>query len=98
MNAIQLEFNINNESDADIKFSLMKKQLDEMHESMGKVRRKLFSQMGEMQKLCLELKTENENLKQAIKEMRNDKTEWIYGQDGSLFDVRENQGALRRCQ
>lgn len=87
MNAIQLEFNLINESESDIKLSCMQKQIDEMKESMGKVRRKLFSQMGEIQKLCLSLKTENEDLRSQLKELKNEKAQWIYNEKDSLFAI-----------
>jgi hypothetical protein len=93
MNVIQLEFNIKNESDDELKFSLMQKQINDMHESMGKVRRKLFSEMGEVKKLYQELKVENERLRMKLKEINNEKTEWIYTTEDSLFDVRERQEA-----
>lgn len=93
MNAIQLEFNLENESETDVKHSIMQKQLDEMHESMGKVRRKLFSEMGEMKKLYICLKNENDELKRKLKDIRNEKTEWIYTKENYLFDVRENKEA-----
>jgi len=93
MSTIQLEFNIKNESDDELKFSLMQKQISDMHESMGKVRRKLFSEMGEVKKLYEELKDENEKLRMKLKEMNNEKTEWVYTTEDRLFDVRERQEA-----
>ena len=87
MNAIQLELNLKDESEVDVKLNIMNTQISSIDESMGKVRRKLFSQVGEIQKMCLELKKENELLKQAIMEMKNEKTDWTFGQEGTLFDV-----------
>ncbi len=92
--AIQLEFNIENKSSEEMQLSLMQKQIDQMGESMGKVRRKLFSEMSEMKKLYVELQKENENLKQMLKELKNEKTEWTYGEGGCLFDVREHREAV----
>lgn len=91
--AIQLELNFENKSEEEIKFLIMQKQIDEMNESMGKVRRKLFSQMGELNKRVDELLKENEDLKIILKEMRNEdkKTKWIYGQEGYLFNETEYQ-------
>ena len=89
MSSVQLEFNIEDQSESEIKLSIMQKQIDEMHESMGKVRRKLFSEMGEMKKLFAELQTENQNLKEMLKELKNERTEWTYGEEGCLFDVRK---------
>ncbi len=91
--AVQMEFNINNDSATDVKLSLMQKQIDEMHESMGKVRRKLFGEMGEMKKLYTELKAENEGLKMQLKELKNEKTEWVYTKEDCLFDVQESRQA-----
>lgn len=87
MSGVQLEFNIGNEKEEDIKLSLMQKQIDEMNESMGKVRRRLFSEVSEAKKLISALQIENQILKKYIMEIKNEKTEWAYGQGGYLFDV-----------
>lgn len=94
MNCVQLEFNIEDKNPEEIKLSLMQKQIDQLSESMGKVRRKLFSEMGEMKKLYAELQKENEQLKIMLKELKNEKTEWNYGQDDCLFNVREYREAI----
>lgn len=93
MTNIQLEFNINNISESEMKLLIMQKQLDEMNESMGKVRRKLFSEMGEVKKVCHNLQIQNEELRLKLKELKNEKTEWIYKTGDNLFDVRECQTA-----
>ena len=87
MNAIQLEFNLDNESENEIRFSMMQKQINEMSDSMGKVRRKLFSEMSECKRLYVEIKQENEKLKRDLK---NQKTEWVYLQNDLLVDVKSN--------
>lgn len=87
MTAIQLEFNIENESDEDHKLYAMQKQIDCVNESMGKVRRKLFSELGEMKKLICELRTENQNLQETLKELKNEKLHWSYAQGDTLFNV-----------
>jgi hypothetical protein len=89
MNAIQLEFNVKDESEGEIKLGLMQIKINAMDESMGKVRRRLFAQMGELQKLYLELKLENQALKDALNGIKNEKTDWVYAQESHLFDVRE---------
>lgn len=94
MTSIQLELNIENESPEETRLSQMQKQIDEMSESIGKVRRKLFSEMGELKKLCAELQNENKQLKILLKELKNERTEWSYGQEGCLFDVREYRQAI----
>jgi regulator of replication initiation timing len=93
MTNIQLEFNINNVSDNEMKLSIMQKQIDQMSESTGKVRRKLFSEIGEMKKLYNELKMENQELKMKLREINNEKTEWVYATGDYLFDVRERAEA-----
>lgn len=92
MNAVQLEFNINDESSECFKLSSIQKQIDDMNTSIGKVRRKLFSEVGELKNMCEGLKKENEILKQKIRELTNEKTEWVYEKGDSLFDVREFKG------
>lgn len=85
MNAIQLEFNLKNESESDYRISLIQQQIDQMNESMGKVRRKIFSELSEVKKLCQSLQEENESFKNALKELRNEKTEWDYDKNDLLF-------------
>lgn len=96
---VQLELNIENKTSEEMQLAIMQKQIDQMCESMGKVRRKLFSELGEMKKVCSELQKENEELKSVLKELKNEKTktEWIYGQNGCLFDVREYPKAVGGC-
>ena len=84
--SIQLEFNINNESEEERKNFFLQQQINEMRVSIGKIQRKLFREISE-------LKKENEFLKKEIWEMKNEKAdpEWIYGQKDCLFDVSEHQ-------
>lgn len=86
---VQLELNLDDKTSEEMRFLVMQRQIDDMHESMGKVRRRLFSELGELKKICALLKVENWDLKNAVKELKNEKTEWIYGQDECLFYVRE---------
>lgn len=92
--AIQLEFNIENKSHEEMQLFLMQKQIDEMCESMGKVRRRLFSELGEMKKVCATLQKESDELKSILKGLKNEKEEWTYGKNGCLFDVRQYQQAV----
>lgn len=91
---LQLEFNIDNKSPEEIRFSLMEKQLGQMSESMGKVRRCLFAEVGQMKKLYIELQKENLELKAIVKELKNERQEWVYGQEGCLFELQEAQIAV----
>ena len=88
-NTMQLELNLENRAEADVKLANMQKQIDDAIESMGKVRRKLFSQMGELKKELSEIKGENDFLKEKIRNLSNEKIEWEYKKADCLFDVRE---------
>jgi len=94
MSDIQLELNIDNKTPQELQFLLMQQQIDNLADSMGKVRRKLFSELGEIKKLYFDVQKENEELKAKLQELCYGKTEWIYGQNGCLFDVREYQQAI----
>ena len=85
---VQLELNLEEKTEADAKLDLMQKQLDAMNESMGKVRRKVFAEVGELKKLVFGLQQENETLKHQINMMQNKKTEWVYSQDQELFKIK----------
>lgn len=93
MEAVQLELNIENQSDSCLRLAEMQRQLDFMSESVGKVRRKLFSEMGEVKKMCVSLQEENRELKRMLRKLTNEKTEWIYGQNDCLFEVLEREQA-----
>lgn len=84
---IQLELNLDNKSSQDLAFEEMRRQLAEMNESMGKVRRKLFAELGEVKKQYIEIKNENESLKSTLHLLKNQKTEWLYHTNDSLFEV-----------
>lgn len=85
MVAVQLEFSIQDENEADAKIQFLQKQIDTMSESMDKVRRKLFAQMGEIQKLCQTLKQENQELRLALLNKNSEEEIWEYGQGEHLF-------------
>ena len=88
---IQLELNIENKSPEEMSLSLMQKQFDELTVSMGKVRRKIFAELGEMKKLMGLVQQENEELKSILKDATHGKTQWTYAQNGCLFDVSKHQ-------
>jgi Tfp pilus assembly protein PilO len=91
---IQLELNFQEKSFEEMTLLSMQKQLDAMSESMGKVRRKLFGEMGEMKKLYAALFQENEMLKTKINVLTHEKTEWIYGNGESLFEICEQKQSV----
>lgn len=82
MNAIELEFNFQNKTDEEMTLFLMQKQIDAMQESVNKVRKKLFSEIGEIKRLCADLKLENEKLKIMLKIEKNS---WEYKKEDYLF-------------
>jgi hypothetical protein len=86
-NTMQLEFNLENLSPEQLTLSVMQNQLHVMNESMGKVRRKLFAELGEVKKLYAEMKNENESLKSKINTLHHEKTEWLYQTNESLFEI-----------
>ena len=85
MTGTQLEFNIDNETPENVRFSHMQKQIDAIAESAGKVRRKLFAELALLKKDCASLKDENSELKKEIRLLKNEKTEWLFCQDGLLL-------------
>ena len=88
---IQLEFNVENKSREELAADLVLKQFAELHNSMGKVRRKLFAELGEMKKHFAIIQMENEELKSMLKEFTHGKTQWTYAQNDCLFDVSKHQ-------
>jgi hypothetical protein len=89
MSDFQLEFNITNDPEAEFKLACMQKQIDDMSVSVGKVRRRMFAELSEVKKLVSLLQIENESLKQMMKADKNEKIEWVYGEGGCLFDIRD---------
>ena len=90
---IQLELNFQQKTSEEMTLCLMQKQIDEMHESMGKVRRKLFGEMGEVKKAYAILLAEHEGLKSQLSAMLNQKTEWLYQSGDSLFEISDKKQA-----
>ena len=80
----QLEFVVD-ELDIETKLSRMQHKIDAIDESMGKVRRRLFAQIGELQKLCLSIQQENQELRAILNTSVRD--EWSYCQGDNLFSI-----------
>lgn len=89
MAAVQLEFNLKDESYEDLKISAMQQQIDAMHASMGKVRKKLFGELSELKKACFSLQIENQSLKEVVRSIKGEKTEWVYLENGFLCNAKE---------
>ncbi len=90
---IQLELNFQDKTVEEMTLSLMQKQIDDMHESMGKVRRKMFAELGEVKKMHDRLIKEHADLKTSVSSMLNQKTEWLYQSGEFLFEVSEKKKA-----
>lgn len=88
---MQLELNIESKSEEELKSEIMQKQIDALSESLTKVRKKLFAEVGALKKLCGELHQANEILKTSIERVDPEKIQWVYGEGESLFQVVEAQ-------
>ena len=87
MAAVQLEFSIFDETDTEVRIRQLQSQIDEMEESMGKVRRRLFYQLSEVQKICFNLQNENLELKKIIKEIKNETSDTILEEKSLFFTI-----------
>jgi hypothetical protein len=95
---VQLEFNLECKSDEELRAELMQKQIDALSDSLTKVRKKLFAEVGALKKVLGEVLIENDHLKDILRKDKHGKTEWLYKtEDGCLFDVREPQEAMCGC-
>jgi len=91
MNPIQLEFDLNNDAGKDPELLSLRQEVEAMKESMGKVRRKMFSELGELKKGYLALYLEHEKAKEDLRKLKNEKIEWVYGEGEYLFQVNQNR-------
>jgi len=85
---MELQFNLNldDKTEVEIKLDILQKQIDAIEESTGKVRRKLFAELGELKKICGSLQIENETLKSELLAVKNVKNDWQYLQSYTLVD------------
>jgi len=84
--AIQLELNLFDLSDSDHKLDQMQRQIEDMHDSFSKVRRKMFYQIAEMNKVILSIQKENSELKERLRKLHETKT---HEKENYLFNVSE---------
>lgn len=94
MKELQLEFNLDNKTPYEVKISQLENQVYEISTSLGKVRRRLFSELGQMKKLYLELQKENQELKNILQDREHEPTQWRYAENDYLFDIQEHNKAL----
>lgn len=97
--SIQLELNIENKTKEEQILAIIEQKFYEMDHSMGKIRRSLFAQIGELKKICSDLQFENAYLKEEVRRLSNEKTNWTYLQGDSLFDLpkSERRASQLRC-
>ena len=87
MNPIQLEFDLNNDAGKDPELISLRQEMEAMKESVGKVRRKMFAELGEMKKTYFAVYMELEKAKDDLRKLKNEKTDWIYMEGEHLFQV-----------
>lgn len=80
---VQLELNLENLDKTDMRIREMEERFSALSDSMGKVRRRLFQDMGELKKLVAFLQAENSELKAAVRQ----KLEYEYLKDDYLVRV-----------
>jgi hypothetical protein len=102
MLAQQLELNLQNLSESELKFVDMQKQITLMSESMHKVRKKLFAEVGSLKKMLSQVQIDNENLQIKLaraEEKMGTKNGIVfdYSQKDSLFCIKEMQEAADEC-
>ncbi len=84
---IQLELNIENNSLIDSRLHELQLQIDAINASMSKVRKKLFAQVSELQKTCMSLELQNQDLVRKLRELSQEKEEWKYLEGDNLFQL-----------
>ncbi len=92
MNALQLEFNLDNLSPDDLRFENLQKQLDTMLESQHKIRKKLFAKVGVLEKKVAELEEINKKLAGE-----SNAVNFNYEEKNCLFSVTETEKIASEC-
>jgi len=85
MNAQQLEFDLFTEESIDCRLDTIHRQVNELSDSCGKVRRKLFGELGSLKKICKLLLEDNLAMRKAIAELDGKVGEWAYCDNEELF-------------
>ena len=90
MNPIQLEFDLNNDAGKNPELLSLRQEMEAMKNSVGKVRRKMFAELGEMKKTYFALYVEAEKMKDDLRKLKQEKTDWIYKEGEYLFQINHN--------
>lgn len=80
---VQLELNLDNLDNQDLQIRELEDRFNKLNDSMGKVRRRMFQELGEVKKMVAFLQAENSELKAAIRQ----KIEYEYVKDDYLVRV-----------
>jgi len=80
---VQLKLNLDNLDKTDLRIREMEERFNALSDSMGKVRRRMFQELGEVKKMVAFLQAENSELKAAIRQ----KLEYEYLKDDYLVRV-----------
>lgn len=95
---LQLEMNLDNLSNSDLKFVDMEKQISTMSESLHKVRKKLFAEIGQLKKTLQEVQLSNVEILQQLQEAneklgKKNEVKFDYEKKDCLFSITEAQEA-----
>lgn len=95
---LQLEMNLDNLSNNDLKFVEMQKQISAMSESLNKVRKKLFAEIGELKKTLTSVQLSNAEILQQLQEANEklglkNEVKFSYEKKDCLFSIEEAQEA-----
>lgn len=85
MDALQLEFPSIGRSQEVLSLACLQAWVESNEVSMGKMRRRLFAEVGELKKENLEMKQELEHLKKKMREITGEQQQWVYKQEEFLF-------------
>lgn len=87
MEPVQLELNLDNLNPDQLAIFHLKKQMEALTDSMGKVRRKLFAEIGRISKHCAELERHNAEISGQLMRLANEKPRYEYHQGEFLFTM-----------
>ena len=91
---LQLEMNLDNLNESDKKFVDIEKQISTMSESLHKVRKKLFAEIGELKKTLQSVQLSNVEILQQLQEANEklavkNEIKFSYEKKDCLFSIEE---------
>lgn len=91
---LQLDLDLKVKMSPEEKIEYLEERIEQMTTSLEKVRKNLFAKISDLHKLCSKVVEENEELKTHLSRAGYENTEWLYNQNGLLF---EKRGATGEC-